>query len=666
MRKLLLFACCLAAGLSLGAQAVNQGQILFETDFREFDLEAAIPDGFSITGINLRIRSTANSTGVELGDPTTYPSIAMDPPPGGRTEAFYVYDDNAYTAIYQPNGTTGNAEIRWWFEAVISDGAGALDTIRENLANDVVAAGELDIMGCQVFPQAGTHVRRYFMNGNQNRALRAKLGSCYMLGNREMVLTIDMSTSDQAVTNIAFVPAMGRMMAWNSFPNFNLTANGDGTYSGRFAVGNPEYLVYSYARNFNQAEAALMNGLIPRACGLFDFGSREYFHGSSTPIVKNNDDLWVSYTEDQGGTLVQPFQANSTITANASATLSDGYTYYLNGIYKLLAINWGSETPAAPGDVSVTFGASQAVAYDAGEGFITNPNGAVMMGRTYDVNATIGSNVDVRYYFTQADLDAVNAELTNDVTASDLQFYKVVNDKDPQDVASLTRDDVIVYSEGGAAPDTEASTYDLDSECVPLNSVTYSVSSFSGGGGGGVEAGGNFLPVEFASISATPLKRDVMVKWATASESGNEGFQVEHSTNGQDFRALGTVATLGNGTTGHAYSFEHVNAPEGVNFYRLKQMDLDGAFSYSEVVTATVNDAAEALALFPNPATNELTVRSDNGGQVEIRDARGQLILNVNNATDRESVDVSPLTSGLYFVTVRNGNETTTRRFIKR
>ncbi|MEM9929413.1 MAG: T9SS type A sorting domain-containing protein [Bacteroidota bacterium] len=671
MRILLLSFFVLVFGHLATAQAMNNGEILFETDFRDSDLEAPIPAGWDIVGINLRILSTAqaNSMGLNIGDPLVFPSIAMDPPPGGRTEGFYTYDDNAYTTIFQPNGSTGSIEIRWYFEAVISDGT-TMDTIRENLADDVVGAGELDITGCQVFPQAGTQVRRYFMNGNQNRALRAKLGSCYLVGDQELVLTIDSrSAAISPVNNMAFVPAMGRMMAWNAFPNFNLSNNGDGTFTGRFAMGPNEFLVYSYSLNFGSNESGTMNGQVPvTACGVFNFGSRSYFQVAGAPNVEVNTDLWSSYTPDVGGTIIEPFAANSTVTANASVTLADGFTYYLNGTRKLIAINWGTETPAAPADVSVSFGASQATFYNDGEGFIANGEGAAIMGRTWNVaNTTISSDVDVRFYFTQADIDAINALVASPVTADQLQFFKTIDDTaDETDFPSLTIDDVIVYSEGAAAPGTEASTFDLDDECTPLNSVTFTVNSFSGGGGGGVTMGGNFLPVEFSALSAESVKQNVMVKWSTASESGNVGFEVQHSTSGLLFQPLGMVSAAPDGQNGSNYSFEHQQAPLGRNFYRLKQMDLDGGFSYSEVVTTVVEASGEPLSVYPNPADDAIFVSAKERGQLAIRDAQGQIINQINATGDPQRIDLSRLNAGLYFITLNNGSTVTSQRFIKR
>ncbi|MEM6771953.1 MAG: T9SS type A sorting domain-containing protein, partial [Bacteroidota bacterium] len=379
-------------------------------------------------------------------------------------------------------------------------------------------------------------------------------------------------------------------------------------------------------------------------------------------------DLWSSFTPDVGGTSVESFAANTTVTANASVTLADGFTYYLNGTRKLIAINWGSETPAAPADVSVSFGASQATFYNSGEGFIANGEGAAIMGRTWNVaNTTISSDVDVRFYFTQADIDAINALIASPVTADQLQFFKTTdNAADETDFPSLTIDDVVVYSEGAAAPGTEASTFDLDDECIPLNSVTFTVNSFSGGGGGGVSMGGNFLPVEFSALSAESVKQNVMVKWSTASESGNEGFEVQHSISGQLFRSIGMVAAAPDGANGSDYSFEHEQAPLGQNFYRLKQMDLDGGFSYSGVVTTMVEASEEPLSVYPNPANDAVFVSAKESGQLEIRDAQGRIVNQVATNGERQRIDLNGLNPGLYFITLNNGSTVTSQRFIKR
>ena len=119
-------------------------------------------------------------------------------------------------------------------------------------------------------------------------------------------------------------------------------------------------------------------------------------------------------------------------------------------------------------------------------------------------------------------------------------------------------------------------------------------------------------------------------------------------------------------TSARSYEFEHVNAPAGSNFYRLKQIDLTGASTLSHIVSVVVEGGA-AFSVYPNPATNEIFVDGqDLDGFVSIRDAQGRTINTNTLVGERSRLDISELAPGLYFATVRNGDETETLRFVKR
>lgn len=102
----------------------------------------------------------------------------------------------------------------------------------------------------------------------------------------------------------------------------------------------------------------------------------------------------------------------------------------------------------------------------------------------------------------------------------------------------------------------------------------------------------NPLPVELISFEAIPINDDVFLDWSTAWEKNNESFDIEMATSDYHFMNIGNVN--GNGTTNEIsnYSFKHENAKqlnENVLFYRLKQMDFDGGFEYSDIKSVRFN-----------------------------------------------------------------------------
>jgi len=115
------------------------------------------------------------------------------------------------------------------------------------------------------------------------------------------------------------------------------------------------------------------------------------------------------------------------------------------------------------------------------------------------------------------------------------------------------------------------------------------------------------IPVELSSFSADFINHMVVLNWSTATELNNEGFEIQKKSCDSEFNSIDFVK--GNGTTSeqHSYSFTDRNLNRGNYSYRLKQVDLDGSFHYSQTVEVGVNLANEfALAQnFPNPFNPE-------------------------------------------------------------
>src|SRR5690606_15734214 len=91
------------------------------------------------------------------------------------------------------------------------------------------------------------------------------------------------------------------------------------------------------------------------------------------------------------------------------------------------------------------------------------------------------------------------------------------------------------------------------------------------------------LPVELASLSATMVEDIVEVSWQTASEENTGRFEVQHSSNGSSWNTLTEIKAAGNHVGLLTYRFVHTAPSHGINYYRLKTVDLDGTFEYSKI-----------------------------------------------------------------------------------
>lgn len=116
------------------------------------------------------------------------------------------------------------------------------------------------------------------------------------------------------------------------------------------------------------------------------------------------------------------------------------------------------------------------------------------------------------------------------------------------------------------------------------------------------------LPVEWMFFEAELMAPgQVQLAWATATESNSARFEVERSLDGRSFTRLGAVAAAGQSSQPLSYQFTDARAPEGALYYRLRQVDLNGATHYSEVrQVRTATEQVAEVRLYPNPAQGEI------------------------------------------------------------
>lgn len=164
------------------------------------------------------------------------------------------------------------------------------------------------------------------------------------------------------------------------------------------------------------------------------------------------------------------------------------------------------------------------------------------------------------------------------------------------------------------------------------------------------------LPVELVRFTAEPQGPDALLQWTTASEKNNDRFEVEASTDGHTFRRIGQVRGQGSSAQPHDY---HLLDPAIARYavrlvyYRLRQVDADGTFSFSPVRTVAVNGQAE-LALFPNPTTTRAATLTGTqpGARITVFDAIGRQVLATTADATGTAALVLPaeLSTGVYVV----------------
>ena len=176
------------------------------------------------------------------------------------------------------------------------------------------------------------------------------------------------------------------------------------------------------------------------------------------------------------------------------------------------------------------------------------------------------------------------------------------------------------------------------------------------------------IPVELTSFTASVNDNDVQLNWTTATEKNNSGFQVERKSTG-DFESIGFVPGSGTTIETMTYSFSDVDLNPGNYYYRLKQIDYDGSFEYSDAVEIDIV-APGVFSLnqnYPNPfnPSTKITfsLATNAGVTLRIFDALGQEVVTLINqeltaGVHTYDLDATDLNSGVYFYKIEaNGQD---------
>ncbi len=177
------------------------------------------------------------------------------------------------------------------------------------------------------------------------------------------------------------------------------------------------------------------------------------------------------------------------------------------------------------------------------------------------------------------------------------------------------------------------------------------------------------LPVEFLFLTIKNNTNNVILSWSTASELNNQGFEIERSVDKESWRLIGFKE--GNGTTTETHNYTFVDDLLGVNFsklyYRLKQIDFDGSFEYSDIIEVRINipDKFELYQNYPNPFNPSTTIKYSipNSGFITLKvfDVLGKevatLVYEEKPAGKYEvEFNASELASGIYYYTLKVGD----------
>jgi hypothetical protein len=169
---------------------------------------------------------------------------------------------------------------------------------------------------------------------------------------------------------------------------------------------------------------------------------------------------------------------------------------------------------------------------------------------------------------------------------------------------------------------------------------------------------GGSLPVKLIGFKAVKSENTVKLAWNTASESNSSSFEIQQSVTGNNWQKIGEVAAKGESSINANYDFVHTNPAAGNNLYRLKMIDSDNTFAYSSIVGVRFEGTTQ-IALYPNPATEYMTVTSSAGALSNVKIYTTNGVLVKNEAPDSSNkIVLSDLKSGRYVVKINDASGT--------
>jgi hypothetical protein len=172
------------------------------------------------------------------------------------------------------------------------------------------------------------------------------------------------------------------------------------------------------------------------------------------------------------------------------------------------------------------------------------------------------------------------------------------------------------------------------------------------------------LPIELIEFKAIQQNHEVLLNWVTASEINNNYFTIEKSRNGENWESVQQISGAGNSVSTTYYSALDTSPFNGISYYRLKQTDFNGQYSYSEMVAVYFEPEEYELSIYPNPTSRKLFIKgkSQTVENVGIYNSIGQLLFTKSISEDFVTeLDFESFAEGVYLIKT----QTNTYKIIK-
>ena len=519
-----------------------------------------------------------------------------------------------------------------------------------------IATGDIDIAASITLTNNGTIIITDNITGANASTTIWTNADNSILGVGGSLLTTGTLNASASNNRVAYTGAAQTIKVPSSSTYFNLRAGGSGanTLAGSIQIDG-DFTLLGTATLAPGTNSVTFGGTTPelildQSGNGIDFYDLIFDNATSAFTVSvGHINVSNSLTMTNGVLTIIPVV--SSLTLGSVATTNDG--------------NAGSYID---GKIIKTFGAAGSITFPTGDGVVWAPIGAL--------NVSAASTFEAQYHF------AAYSDLTTDLSftnLSDIEYWQL-----DQTAGTATTDVRLYYKDQGRSGIVDVVSSDLQvarytgalwtalgfyagtnignqtAEYVDVTTVnTFSPFTLAS------QFGINPVPVELVYFRGNMLPKGVVLEWQTASELNNDFFEVEVSSDGENYMIIAKIDGQGTSTAINNYEYIDRYPATGLNYYRLKQTDFNGDFEYSKIISV-MNESPPRLSFsaYPQPAVSNLTLQImaiDDTSEMNltIYNLGGIVIKNfsLDPMTKQLPVDISEFTNGLYLVRLAQANQ---------
>ena len=360
------------------------------------------------------------------------------------------------------------------------------------------------------------------------------------------------------------------------------------------------------------------------------------------------------------------------ITVNGSLTLSSGIlttgSYYVD-LGSTGSISEGASITAPTSYVTGTLKATRAlmqnvqntfggIGVDITEANVNNNSTVVTRITGTGCVGNFGSKTGIKRYFTIVP--------TTDISLNGIMVFHYYD----SEITGHTEANIKIFKsvDNRQMWTLQNSTVDATNNKLTLTGIT-SFSDWTGS-----DAVNNSLPISLKSFEVNKVNEFAEIKWTTWSETNNALFSIERSQDGEQWKSIYTCDGAGTTTKEHRYLVTDSNPSSGINYYRLKQSDIDGKFTYFNIKSINFSNDSISMQIYPIPAKAEqmniqISSFKTTTATIGIFDLIGQQICSGDIEVGTSPIqiklsDICTLIPGSYYVIISNNNRVVRKKIL--